>query len=88
MRMYVNAFWFGFLIAMVVILILTLILAYVKGREEEKEWEEYQPTEEEVREALEEITGKKFRVVEKNGYLVGEEIEDEEKSDGKDENAQ
>ena len=82
--MYVNAFWFGFLIAMVVILILTLILAYIKGRDEE----EYQPTEEEVREALEEITGKKFRVVEKNGYLVGEMIEEEEESDGKDENAQ
>ena len=82
-RMYVNAFWFGFLIAMVVILILTLILAYIKGREEEK----YKPTEEEVREALEEITGKKFRVVEKNGYLVDEMIEEEEESDGKDENA-
>lgn len=81
--MYVNAFWFGFLIAMVVILILTLILAYIKGREEEK----YKPTEEEVREALEEITGKKFRVVEKNGYLVDEMIEEEEESDGKDENA-
>lgn len=86
--MYVNAFWFGFLIAMVVILILTLILAYINGREEEKEWEEYQPTEEEVREALEEITGKKFQVVEKNGYLVGEMIEEEEEIDGKDENAQ
>ena len=85
--MYVNAFWFGFLIAMVVMLILTLILAYIKGRQEENE-EEYQPTEEEVREALEEITGKKFKVVEKNGYLVGEMIEEEEESDGKDENAQ
>lgn len=85
--MYVNAFWFGFLIAMVVMLILTLILAYIKGRQEENE-EENQPTKEEVREALEEITGKKIRIIEKNGYLVGEEIEDEEDSDGKDENAQ
>jgi flagellar biosynthesis/type III secretory pathway M-ring protein FliF/YscJ len=85
--MYVNAFWFGFLIAMVVMLILTLILAYIKGRQEENE-EEHQPTEEEVREALEEITGKKFKVVEKNGYLVGEMIEEEEESDGKDENTQ
>ena len=84
--MYVNAFWFGFLIAIVTLLILTLILAYIKGRQEDQE--EYQPTEEEVREALEQITGKKFKVVEKNGYLVGEEIEDEEESDGKDENAQ
>ena len=87
MIVYVNAFWFGFLIAIVTLLILTLILAYIKGRQEENE-EEYQPTKEEVREALEEITGKKIRVVEKNGYLVGEEIEEEEESDGKDENAQ
>ena len=78
--MYVNAFWFGFLIAIVTLLILTLILAYIKGRQEDQE--EYQPTEEEVREALKQITGKKFKVVEKNGYLVGEEIEDEEDSDG------
>lgn len=84
--MYVNAFWFGFLIAIVTLLILTLILAYIKGRQEENE-EEYQPTKEEVREALEEITGKKFRIIEKNGYLVGEEIEDEEDSDDKGENA-
>ena len=87
MIVYVNAFWFGFLIAIVTLLILTLILAYIKGRQEENE-EEYQPIKEEVSEALEEITGKKIRVVEKNGYLVGEEIEEEEESDGKDENAQ
>ena len=86
MIVYVNAFWFGFLIAIVTLLILTLILAYIKGRQEENE-EEYQPTKEEVREALEEITGKKFRIIEKNGYLVGEEIEDEEDSDDKGENA-
>ena len=85
--MYVNAFWFGFLIAVVTLLILTLILAYVKSRDEDEE-EEYQPTEEEDREAKEQIIGKKFKIVEKNGYLVGEMIEEEEESDGKDENAQ
>ena len=85
--MYVNAFWFGFLIAIVVLLVLTLILAYIKGRQEDEE-EEYHPTEEEVREALEQITGKKFKIVEKNGYFVSEMIEEEEESDGKDENAQ
>lgn len=84
--MLVNPFWFGFLIAIVTLLILTLILAYIKGRQEDQE--EYQPTEEEVREALEQITGKKFKVVKKNGYLVGEEIEDKEGSDDKGENAQ
>ena len=85
--MLVNPFWFGFLIAIVTLLILTLILAYVKSREEDEE-EECQPTEEEDREFKEQIIGKKFKIVEKNGYLVGEMIEEEEESDGKDENAQ
>ena len=76
--MLVNPFWFGFLIAMVAILILVLVLAFVKARQDEREWEEYQPTEEEFRKAIEELTGKKFRIVEKNGFLVGEPLEDEE----------
>ena len=80
--MYVNAFWFGFLIAMVVMLVLTLILAYIKGRQDDRD--DSQPDEEEFAQILKEMTGKKFRVVEKNGYLVGEPIPDEEEeSDGK-----
>lgn len=79
--MYVNAFWFGFLIAIVTLLILTLILAYIKGRQDDRD--DSQPDEKEFAQALKEL--KKFRVVEKNGYLVGEPIPDEEeKSDGKD----
>ena len=82
MIVYVNAFWFGFLIAIVTLLILTLILAYIKGRQDDRD--DSQPDEEEFAEILKELTGKKFRVVEKNGYLVGEPIpEDEEKTDGK-----
>ena len=80
--MYVNAFWFGFLIAIVTLLILTLILAYIKGRQDDRD--DCQPDEEEFAQVLKELTGKKFRVVEKNGYLVGELIpEDEEETDGK-----
>ena len=83
MIVYVNAFWFGFLIAIVTLLILTLILAYIKGRQDDRD--DYQPDEEEFAQILKELTGKKFRVVEKNGYLVGEPItEDEEETDGKD----
>lgn len=82
MIVYVNAFWFGFLIAIVALLILTLILAYIKGRQDDRE--DCQPDEEEFAQVLKELTGKKFRVVEKNGYLVGEPIpEDEEETDGK-----
>lgn len=82
MIVYVNPFWFGFLLAIVVMIVLTMILAYINGKR--KEEEEYQPTEEEVREALEEITGKKFRIVNKNGYLVGEIIEEEGENGEKD----
>ena len=83
MIVYVNAFWFGFLIAIVTLLILTLILAYIKGRQDDRD--DYQPDEEEFAQILKELTGKKFRVVEKNGCLVGEPIpEDEEETDGKD----
>ena len=80
--MYVNPFWFGFLLAIVVMIVLTMILAYINGKL--KDEEEYQPTEEEVREALEEITGKKFRIVNKNGYLVDEIIEEEGENGEKD----
>lgn len=82
MIVYVNAFWFGFLIAIVTLLILTLILAYIKGRQDDRD--DYQPDEEEFAEILKELTGKKFRVVEKNGYLVGEMIEEEGENGEKD----
>ena len=80
--MLVNPFWFGFLIAMVVVLVLVILLAFIKARQDEREWEEYEPTEEEFEKALSEVTGKKFRIVQKNGYLIGEAIEEEEQ-DGK-----
>ena len=76
--MLVNPFWFGFLIAMVVVLVFVIALAFIKARQDEREWQEYQPTEEELQRALSEITGKKFKIVQKNGYMVGEMVEDEE----------
>ena len=77
--MYVNAFWFWFLIAMVVILVLVILLAFIRARQEE---EEIDATPEEFKQILEEMTGKKFRIVERNGYLVGEPIEEDEDKDG------
>ena len=79
--MTVNAFWFGFLIAMVIILVLIILLAFVKARQDEREWQEYQPTEKELEDALKEITGKRFKIVEKNGHLVGEPLEEEDESE-------
>lgn len=75
--MYVNPFWFGFLMAIVVMIVLSIVLSIIKSNQKE-EWEEYEPTNEELKETLEAVTGKKFRIVKKNGYLVGEEIKDKD----------
>lgn len=72
--MEVNAFWFGFLIAVVVILVLLISVAFISARRSEREEEEI--SDQEYKEILEGMTGKKFKVVRKNGYLVGEPIED------------
>ena len=77
--MYVNPFWFGLLIGMIVLLVLLAIVSHFAARHEE---EEMDATPEEFKQILEEMTGKKFRIVERDGYLVGEPIEEDEKEDG------
>ena len=72
--MTVNAFWFGFLIAVVRVLVLLISVAFISARRSEREEEEI--SDQEYKEILEGMTGKKFKVVRKNGYLVGEPIED------------
>ena len=72
--MTVNAFWFGFLIAVVLALVLLILVAFISARRSEREEEEI--SEQEYKEILEGMTGKKFKVVQRNGYLVGEPIED------------
>lgn len=76
--MYVNPFWFGFLMAIVTIIFLIIVLAVIRSHREEDEEE---PTPEEFRNILEEMTGKKYKVSEKDGYLVGEQVEEEEKNE-------
>ena len=71
--MTVNAFWFGFLIAVVLVLVLLISVAFISARRSEQEEE---ISDQEYKEILEGMTGKKFKVVRKNGYLVGEPIED------------
>lgn len=73
--MTVNAFWFGFLIAVVVVMVLLLAVAFATARRNDEEDIEMSP--EEYKAALEQMTGKPIRVYrDKNGYLVGEAIED------------
>lgn len=72
--MTVNAFWFGFLIAVVLVLVLLISVAFISARRSEREEEEI--SDQEYKEILEGMTGKKFKVVRKNGYLVGEPVED------------
>lgn len=72
--MTVNAFWFGFLIAVVLVLVLLISVAFISARRSEREEKEI--SDQEYKEILEGMTGKKFKVVRKNGYLVGEPIED------------
>ena len=71
--MTVNAFWFGFLIAVVLVLVLLISVAFISARRSEREEEEM--SEQEFGEMLEAMTGKKFKVIRKNGYLCGEAIE-------------
>lgn len=72
--MTVNAFWFGFLIAVVLVLVLLISVAFISARRSERDEEEI--SDQEYKEILEGMTGKKFKVVRKNGYLVGEPVED------------
>lgn len=72
--MTVNAFWFGFLIAVVLVLVLLISVAFISARRSEREEKEI--SDQEYKEILEDMTGKKFKVVRKHGYLVGEPVED------------
>lgn len=75
--MFVNPFWFGVLMTIVVEIMLSVILVIIREAKGYKR----EVTEEDLRQLLEDITGKKFRVVEKDGYLIGEPVEDREDDD-------
>ena len=75
--MLVNPFWFGVLMTIVVEIMLSVILVIIREAKGDKR----EVTEEDLRQLLEDITGKKFRVVEKDGYLIGEPGEDREGDD-------
>ena len=62
--MMVNAFWFGFLIAIVLVIVLFMIIGFINASRREKEVHPIEP--EEFKQFLEEITGKKYIEVEDN----------------------
>ena len=74
--MYVNPFWFGVLMTIVSFIVVMIILALARSHQER--WEEYEPSEEEFKKILSEMSGgKNFRVTYRDGYMVGEPIEDD-----------
>lgn len=75
--MLVNPFWFGVLMTIVVEIMVSVLLVIIREAKGDKR----EVTEEELRNVLEDITGKKFRVIEKDGYLIGEPVEDREDDD-------
>lgn len=75
--MVVNPFWFGVLMTIVVEIMVSVLLVIIREAKGDKR----EVTEEELRKVLEDITGKKFRVIEKDGYLIGEPVEDREDDD-------
>ena len=80
--MYVNAFVFGIVATLAALFILMTAQALINSALHPDDGEE-KLTEEEYRSILEEMTGKKFRIVNKNGVMVGEPIEDDD-DDGND----
>lgn len=75
--MLVNPFWFGVLMTIVVEIMVSVLLVIIREAKGDKR----DVTEEELRQVLEDITGKRFRVIEKDGYLIGEPVEDREDDD-------
>lgn len=76
--MMVNPFWFGVLMTLFAIILLLMIAAFIGAKRSDHN---DQTEENEFLETLEQMTGRKFKVTVKNGYLVGEPLEDEDESE-------
>ena len=79
--MYVNPFWFGVLMTIVTMIVLSIVVAIIKSHQEDEEIEDV--SEEEFRNVVEEMTGKKFRIISKDGYMIAESLEDDNESETK-----
>ena len=77
--MVVNPFWMGVLMTIVAELMVLIVFAWVNSRRvsrrEETEANAFLET-------LGSLEGKKVRIVRKNGYLIGEAIDDEDDKEG------
>lgn len=73
--MTVNPFWFGVLMTIVAELVVMIVIAWVNSHRNAKLEEE---EEDAFFQAIASMEGKKVRIVRKNGYLVGEAIEDKD----------
>ena len=72
--MYVNSFIFGIvatLAAMFIIVVLQALFTAIFRPDDDGE----PMTEEEYKEFLEDMTGKKFRIIHRNGIMIGEPID-------------
>lgn len=76
--MVVNAFWFGFLIGVITMIVLLLVIAFVNLHVNEQQEDDDQ---EELQKIIDGMDGKNFFVMTRNGYLVGEEIKDKDEHD-------
>ena len=77
--MVVNPFWMGVLMTIVAELMVLIVFAWVNShrvsRREKAEEDAFFET-------LGSLEGKKVRIVRKNGYLIGEAIDDEDDKEG------
>lgn len=80
--MVVNPFWSGFLIGIIVTVILIIFIGTIGHRDREKEFDDWNPTEEEYQQILEDVLGKQFRVW-KDGDSIYAKPMDEDKTDEK-----
>ncbi len=74
--MWVNPFWLGILLTLVLEVIVAIIFSIVSGHRQEEE--EMEVSTDEYKKILEDMTGQKFNVKVVNGYLVGEPVEDKD----------
>lgn len=71
--MTVNPFWLGVLMTIVAELVVLIIAAMVNSHRAA-----YEEKDDGLEEMLSQIEGKKVRIVRKNGYLIGEMLEDDD----------
>lgn len=77
--MYVNPFWFGVLMTVVGLVVIMIILAIVTVQRDDKLRDEEE--EADFQKFLEEVENRKFKLVRKDGYWVGEPVEDDDDED-------